>query len=85
MHNRLGIRVQATQTEVHKMYSKFDNLLGRDLWAEKGITSSLQIDWGLHHQNSLKSVLEREGEILLYTKWRALYIHKVYCTCNRVG
>ena len=43
-----------------------------------GITSSPQRDWGLHHQNSLER--EREGEILytLYTKWRALYVHKAY-------
>ena len=43
-----------------------------------GITSSLQRDWGLHHQNSLER--EREGEILytLYTKWRALYVHEAY-------
>ena len=31
-----------------------------------------RLDEELHHQNSLKSVLEREGEISL-TKWGALY------------
>ena len=36
-----------------------------------------RLDEGLHHQNSLKSVLERGGEILsstLYTRRRALYM-----------
>ena len=40
---------------------------------------------GLDHQNSLKSVLEREGEILsstLYTKWRALYMKCMYIHTN---
>ena len=38
-------RVQATRTEVHRMYSKFVTTCwvgSDDLWAEKGITSSLQ-------------------------------------------
>ena len=34
------------------------------------ITAPKRLDERLHHQN----VLEREGEILLYTKWRALYM-----------
>ena len=40
------------------------------------IIAPKRLDEGLHHQNSLKSVLEGEGEIssTLYTKWRALYM-----------
>ena len=32
-----------------------------------------RLDEGLHHQNSLKSVLEILSS-MLYTKWRALYM-----------
>ena len=44
------------------------------------VIAQKRLDEGLHHQNSLKSVLEREGDIssTLYTKWRALYIKCMY-------